>query len=164
MEYGGSAKVVSEGSRISHWARGHSRDILVKNVSALCPYEDSYVLRIFLRLKLRKIGLISLSEEISRQPNSDHAVWLSVGALMQVHSEKASGVERRPVGRKMEHQGAQGWRSQGCREDSRARRGLVCLGMEGMGLGAPPQPSPPANPASRNFLLLKSNKEKLSQV
>lgn len=136
--------MVSEGSRISHWARGHSCDILAKNVSALCPYEDSYVLRIFLRLKLRNIELISLSEEISRQPNSDCAIWLLVGTLMQVHSEKASGAERCtdcPVGRKMEHQGAQGWRSQGCREDSRARRGLVCLGMEGMVLGAPPNPA-----------------------
>lgn len=66
-------------------ARGHSCDILTKkkNEAAFFPCPRNLP-----EVKLRSIGLISLVEEISRQPYIDSITWLLVSILTQVYGEK----------------------------------------------------------------------------
>ena len=53
--------------------RDCSRDILVKNMAAFCPFLKSLP-----EAKVKSFGLISLSEEISKQPIRDCVMWLLV--------------------------------------------------------------------------------------
>lgn len=57
MEFQGEGKTQN-----SNWAKGHSCDILVKNLTPFCPRPKTLA-----EVKLKNNGLISLKEEISRQ-------------------------------------------------------------------------------------------------
>lgn len=63
VDPGGPAQEVSEGN-ISNWARDHFCDIFAKNVAASSLYPEKSP-----EAKLKSNGLISLVEEVSRQPN-----------------------------------------------------------------------------------------------
>lgn len=78
MKCGDPSQEVAEGKNIKKWPRDHSCDM-----AALCPCpkylpED----------KLKSLGLMVLSEEISRQPTIDSATWLLVVTLMQICNKK----------------------------------------------------------------------------
>lgn len=60
---------------ISNWARGYPCNILAKDVAAFCPFPKHF--------PLESNGLISLVEEISRQPNTDYGLESPLWATMQ---------------------------------------------------------------------------------
>lgn len=62
---------MSEGNWSSNWAGDNSYDIGRKTVAAF-----SLIPRACLRLNQKSNGLISLAEEILRQPTIDSGVWL----------------------------------------------------------------------------------------
>lgn len=68
--------------------RDHSCDIVTINVTAFCPCP-----KFLLEIKLKNFGLISSTEEISRQPNVS-SMWLLVKILLQIYNEKEQARQR----------------------------------------------------------------------
>lgn len=66
---------------IANWPRDHACVILAKNVAAFYPCPKN-----LLEAKFKSHELISVTEEISRQPKIDSAVWLLVNT--PIYSEK----------------------------------------------------------------------------
>lgn len=85
--YDGLDQQVSEGKNISMKPRDHSCDSLPKNMAAF-----ALILKVFLRLK--RLGLVTLAEKISGQPNIDCVLWLVVIALMAIHTENERAGQR----------------------------------------------------------------------
>jgi hypothetical protein len=77
VDYGGPAQEVSEGNNISNRDENHSCDILTKSCFCLC-------LKNLPEAKLESLGLIMLTVEISRQPNTDFVARLLVITLKQI--------------------------------------------------------------------------------
>lgn len=71
VDCGDPAEEVSEGNNSCSWARDHSNGILAKNMAAFCPGQ-----KLLTEAKLKNFELISLAEEISREPNVDSVVQL----------------------------------------------------------------------------------------
>lgn len=63
----GGSYDVSEGNNTSNQARNYAYDTLAKNVAAFCPCPKNLP-----EAKLKGSGLLSLAEEISRQPNNNY--------------------------------------------------------------------------------------------
>lgn len=57
--------------------------LLVKNVATFGIYPKNLP-----EIKLKSFGIISLAEEIPRQPNIDYIMWLLEIMLMQIYKEK----------------------------------------------------------------------------
>jgi hypothetical protein len=53
--------------------RGHSYDILVKDVAAFCPCPN-----ILQKAKVKRFRLIALAKKISQQPSIDSVLWLTL--------------------------------------------------------------------------------------
>ena len=79
---GGLTEEIPE-ENFSMLPRGHSCDILLNKVAAF-----SSCLKGLLEAKVKSFGLISLAEEISKQPSIDSVVWLLVVTLMKIYNEK----------------------------------------------------------------------------
>ena len=63
--------------------RDRSCDILVKKVAAFCP-----CLMSLSKAKGKSFRLISLPDEISKQPSLDYVFWIFVVTLMKNYNEK----------------------------------------------------------------------------
>lgn len=61
MKGGSPAQEVSDGNKISHWARDHSCNASAKNMAAFGPYAKTLP-----EAKLKMNGQIYLAKEISR--------------------------------------------------------------------------------------------------
>ena len=75
--------------------RDCSYDILGENVTAFCP-----CLKSLPEAKVKSFGLISLAEEISKQPSIDFVMGLLVLTLMKIHNKKEQTEQEKYVKRK----------------------------------------------------------------
>jgi hypothetical protein len=75
----GPVKEVLKEKNTSKWFRGCSCNILVMNIATFCPSPKNLP-----EAKLKSFGLMSLAEEISRQPRIDSVMWLITASLMQI--------------------------------------------------------------------------------
>jgi hypothetical protein len=64
---------VSEEKNFSMWLRDCFCDILVKNVAAFCQCPKN-----LLEAKVKRLSLISLTNEVSETPSIDFVLWLSL--------------------------------------------------------------------------------------
>lgn len=77
MENRGPGQEVLEWNNVSNLAIEHSWDIQVNSVAIFCPCPKNLP-----AAKLKSSIFISLTVEISRQPNIDSVLWLLVITLM----------------------------------------------------------------------------------
>lgn len=80
---GGRVPEVLEENNISNWLSDHSCHSLANNIACFCLHTKN-----FPEAKLKSYGLISLAEEVQRQPDIDSVVWLLVMTLMQICNKK----------------------------------------------------------------------------
>lgn len=81
VNYGGPGQEVSEGNNIRTCVRDPSCDIFTKNVAVFC-----FCFKNLSKAKLKSTGLISLAEEISREPNIDSVMGVLVITLMKIYN------------------------------------------------------------------------------
>lgn len=73
---------VSEEKNIRKWPRDLSGAILAKNVAAFSPFHKNLPVA-----KLDHFVLMTLAEEVSKQPNTDCVIWLLVIILINKRSK-----------------------------------------------------------------------------
>lgn len=82
---------VSERKNVGMGPVNQSGDILVKNVAVpFCPSPKS-----FSKAKVKRFGLIVLTEEISKQSRTISVKWLLVFILINLHNEKQQAEDKR---------------------------------------------------------------------
>lgn len=80
----GPVQDVIERQNINNLLREHSCDILTKNVAGIfCPCPKNLP-----EAKLNTIGLMGLTEEISRYPSISSVMWLLMITFMQICNKK----------------------------------------------------------------------------
>ena len=105
MNCRGSAQEVSEEKNIRILPRDCSCDILLKNVTVLCPCQKKICLS---AANLENLALTTLAERFFRQPSTDCVAWLLVATLIQIYSEKEQVEQGKRQGVQFEDKAAPG--------------------------------------------------------
>lgn len=75
--------------------KNYSCYILVRKMAAICP-----CLKSLPDFKVKSFGLITLVEEISKQPSIDSVSWLQVLMLMKIYNKKKQAEQGKYLWRK----------------------------------------------------------------